>query len=81
MALQQTASDTTYGITLEVYHSDTDSAIFLKDASGILGRKYYTRRIHKYEANADYSRLNSELQTYGYTQGLLPEWERITQAN
>lgn len=64
-------------ITLDLYHSESDSVIFLKDENGILGRKYYTRRIHKYESESDFKRLNTELQTYGYTQGLLPEWERL----
>lgn len=72
--------DKVTGITLEVYHGESDSAIFLKDAAGIIGRKYYTRRIHKYESDSDYSRLKTELLTYGYSHGLLPEWERI-QAN
>ena len=64
-------------ITLELLNGTDDSAIFLKDENGILGRKYYTRRIHKYESTADYTRLNTQLQTYGYSQGLLPEWDRI----
>jgi hypothetical protein len=64
-------------ITLELFHGTGDSVIFLKDEHGILGRKYYTRRIHKYESESDYSRLNTELQTYGYSQGFLPEWERL----
>ena len=72
-----THRDNNTGITLEVYHGPDDSAIFLKDDSGIIGRKYYTRRIHKYESDADYSRLKTELVTYGYSQGLLPEWDRI----
>lgn len=70
-------TDKTTNITLELYHSDTDSVLFLKDSGGILGRKYYTRRIHKHEARADFKRLNTELQTYGYQHGLLPEWERL----
>ena len=64
-------------IKLEMYHGVDDSVIFLKDAQGIIGRKYYTRRIHKYESESDFSRLNTQLQTYGYSQGLLPEWERL----
>lgn len=64
-------------IKLELYNGSQDSVIFLKDAHGILGRKYYTRRIHKHESKADFDRLNTELQTYGYSHGLLPEWERI----
>jgi hypothetical protein len=64
-----------------MYHSKDDSVIFLKDDTGILGRIYYTRRIHKYESESDFSRLNTELRTYGYTQGLLPEWDRITTKN
>jgi len=73
-------TDTATGITLELYHGADDSALFLKDSSGIIGRKYYTRRIHKYESEADFKRLSTELQTYGYSHGLLPEWERL-QAN
>lgn len=65
-------------IKLELYNGENDSVIFLKDEKGILGRKYYTRRIHKYESTSDFKRLNTELQTYGYSQGLLPEWDRIT---
>ena len=65
-------------IKLELFHGSTESAIFLKDSHGILGRMHYIRRIHRYESEADYSRLNTELQTYGYSQGLLPEWNRIT---
>lgn len=68
-------------IKLDMYHSKDDSVIFLKDDTGILGRIYYTRRIHKYESESDFSRLNTELRTYGYTQGLLPEWDRITTKN
>lgn len=64
-------------IRLEVYHGEDDSVIFLKDDQGILGRRYYTRRIHKYESEADFKRLNTELQTYGYSHGLLPEWDRL----
>ena len=64
-------------IKLEMYNGKDDSVIFLKDSHGILGRKYYTRRIHKHEATSDFKRLNTELQTYGYSHGLLPEWERL----
>ncbi len=64
-------------ISLEVYNGDVDSVIFLKDTHGIIGRKYYTRKIHKYESNSDFTFLSSELLTYGYQQGLLPLWEHI----
>lgn len=73
MAATTTAGD----ITLELYHGANDSVIFIKDTHGILGRKYYTSRIHKYESESDYSRLKTELLTYGYSQGLLPEWDRL----
>lgn len=73
----RTAAAPTGDITLELYHGADDSVIFIKDAHGILARKYYTRRIHKFESTSDFKRLNTELQTYGYTQGLLPEWERL----
>lgn len=75
-----TATAPTGNITIELYHGTDDSVIFLKDTHGILGRKYYTRRIHKYESSSDFKRLNTQLQTYGYQHGLLPEWERL-QAN
>lgn len=72
-----TSIDKATGIKLELYHGEVDSVIFLKDEHGIIGRKYYTRRIHKYESKSDFDRLSTELQTYGYSHGLLPEWERI----
>ena len=72
-----TTTSPTGDITLELYHGTDDSVIFIKDAHGIIGRKYYTRRIHKYESSSDFKRLNTELQTYGYQHGLLPEWERL----
>lgn len=62
---------------MELYQGEADSVIFLKDKHGIIGRKYYTQRIHKYKSSSDFRRLNTELQTYGYTHGLLPEWERL----
>lgn len=64
-------------IRLVLYHGTDDSVIFIKDDRGILGRKYYTKRIHKYESTSDFKRLETELQTYGYQQGLLPEWNRL----
>lgn len=67
------------GIRLELYHGEQESAIFLKDAYGMLGSKYYTKRIHKYESESDFKRLSTELRTYGYQHGLLPEWERLQQ--
>lgn len=70
-------ADTTTGITMELYQGEVDSVIFLKDEHGIIGRKYYTRRIHKYESRSDFDRMNTQLQTYGYQHGLLPEWERL----
>lgn len=70
-------ADTTTGITMELYQGEADSVIFLKDEHGIIGRKYYTRRIHKHESKSDFDRLSTELQTYGYSHGLLPEWDRI----
>ncbi len=70
-------TDKTSGITLELYHGSDDSVIFLKDERGILDRKYYTKRIHKYESNADFARLKTQLETYGYQHGLLPEWDRL----
>lgn len=52
--------------------------MFLKDADGIIiGRKYYTRRIHKHDSEGDYKNLKTELLTYGYQNGLLPLWEHI----
>ena len=71
-------TDNATDITLELYHGDTDSALFLKYKGSIIGRKYYTRRIHKHESRSDFDRLNTELQTYGYQHGMLPEWDRIT---
>lgn len=65
---------------IEMYHGESDSVIFLKDDRGILGRIYYTKRIHRYESESDFKRLNTELQTYGYSHGLLPEWERLEAA-
>jgi len=73
-----TTKDSTTGVSIELYHSSTDSVIFLKDANGIIGRKYYIKRIHKYESESDYKRLITELNTYGYSHGFLPEWNRIT---
>ena len=75
--MTDTATSPTGDITLELHHGADDSVIFIKDAHGIIGRKYYTRRIHKYESSSDFKRLNTELQTYGYQHGLLPEWERL----
>ena len=72
-----TATAPSGDITLELYHGTDDSAIFMKDAHGIIGRKYYTRRIHKHDSSSDFKRLAAELQTYGYQHGLLPEWERL----
>ena len=73
-------TDKLTGITLHLYHGPDDSALFLKDSTGIIGRIYYTRRIHKYESESDYKQLKTQLLTYGYQQGLLPEWERLEQA-
>jgi hypothetical protein len=72
-----TTKDEPTGISLELYHADDGSAIFLKDADGIIGRKYYTRRIHKHDSEGDYKNLKTELLTYGYRHGLLPLWEHI----
>ncbi len=72
-----TTKDEPTGISLELYHGDDDSAIFLKDADGIIGRKYYTRRTHKHDSEGDYKNLKTELLTYGYRHGLLPLWEYI----
>ena len=72
-----TIIDETAGITLELYHGADYSALLLKDENGIIGRKYYTRRIHKYESKADFTQLKTELETYGYRHGLLPEWDRL----
>lgn len=72
-----TATAIDQNIKMELYHGPIDSVIFLKDDRGIIGRKYYTRRIHKYESRSDFDRMNTELQTYGYSHGLLPEWDRI----
>lgn len=72
-----TITDQVTGVKLELHHGPDDSVILLLDNHGLLGSKHYTRRIHKYEATADYTRLKTELLTYGYSHGLLPEWERI----
>ena len=80
MTATATATAPTGNITLELYSGTVDSVILLKDAHGVLGRKYYTLRTHKYESSVDFKRLATELQTYGYQHGLLPEWERL-QAN
>lgn len=77
MTATATATAPTGDITLELYHGADDSVIFIKDAHGILARKYYTRRIHKHESSSDFKRLNTQLQTYGYQHGLLPEWDRL----
>lgn len=71
------ATDKATGIKLELHHGPDDSVILLLDDKGLLGSKHYTRRIHRYESRADYSRLKTELLTYGYSHGLLPEWERL----
>lgn len=65
-------------MTIRLLHAPSESVIILEDEKGaVMGSKYYTRRIHKYQSESDYKRLSTELQTYGYSHGLLPEWERI----
>ena len=65
-------------MTIRLLHASSESVIILEDEKGaVMGSKYYTRRIHKYQSESDYKRLSTELQTYGYAHGLLPEWERI----
>ncbi len=75
--LKNSILDKATNITMELYQGESDSVIFLKDSTGIIGRKYYTRRIHKYGSETDFSNLKTELLTYGYQHGLLPLWEHI----
>lgn len=73
-----TITDKTTDVTLELYHSKDDSVLFLRDKDGIIGRKYYIKRIHKYESESDFSLLKTELLTYGYQHGLLPLWNHLS---
>jgi len=64
-------------IKLKLIETKTESMIQLWDGQGLLGSLHYVSRIHSYLAHSDFDRMNTELQTYGYSHGLLPEWDRI----
>ena len=71
------AMDTTDDIKLKLIETKTESLIQLWDSKGLLGSLHYVSRTHSYRAHSDFRRLSTELQTYGYSHGLLPEWDRI----
>lgn len=57
-------------------HYETGSAIIRYDDKRQMAQLTYTRRIHKFEAKADYDRLVTELKTYGDKEAL-EEFNRI----
>lgn len=57
-------------------HYTTGSAILQFDDKRQMAQLTYTRRIHKFEAKADYDRIVTELKTYG-DQAALEEFNRI----
>lgn len=49
-------------MTLALYHAKDSSAILIDNGASVLE---YSRKIHKYEAEADYATIKTELVTYG----------------